>query len=784
MTDQLMNDSNDEYSAQQEMDMAIAVNNLSYSMDSDLSVAVNSTYKKHYFAQDEYDPNRSAICVLNSGADYLDFRRSFLSFDFELTINDQSGTIPYKDATNFGAPLAYNNTFSRSDAAQRSIDNGNFVGTAADVHATLATAVGGQAGSKYLFKGRNTIGSQQEGADIGFGNGSAANLINRITIQSRSGDEICRIENSAMLSHILTNYCYSRDWAESTGSGFGMHPAEPKTVDGQGKENYFYFKNITHTAQTKKRFHIPLYLLTGFFNYERLMPSMLCSGLRISIEWNDAATALVWNCNPSTALVSGTNVSWKVSKVHIDAKSIQLTDASQRYLNEVSATSGLELVYTDYNHTGTNINGSSTEIHSEVRQACARALRAFARIRSNAQQKSPTQDSFAADYWMVPAYQWRLGSLYFPQQPTQAKNLSDWKDSTLAVDAELLVRGRPMHSTTSTLTQPYEFVNEAKTFAPADNSTYSALASWKFVTNDNLLDLKKTGPKHLDNVTEAFYHSLEMFGKLNGKSGQTNVSLEQFCEGDIPLVEGGHGTRSVYQHSSAFGLPKFDEEIDPSAYDGLHQNRNVINPANAVDIKGLFNSSIALSRLSPEKRQALLLSNLRESSEATDVEIKAGIQGSAAQTKKFGQLTTSSQLNSRSPSMDLASKISRTTTYGNYPGCQAIIPVSLERSTMFALSGVPINNSRVLGLDYQVHSRKFGDVYQTSVGTNGDLISGAALSESAIRNDADLTTVSALLTSPKKYEYPPVATFDHSNSIFLQYVKVARVFLNNVEIEQ
>ena len=779
-----MNDSNDEYSAQQEMDMAIAVNNLSYSMDSDLSVAVNSTYKKHYFAQDEYDPNRSAICVLNSGADYLDFRRSYLSFDFELTVNDQSGTIPYKDATNFGAPIAYNNTYSRSDAAQRSLSNGNFVGTAADVHTGMANAIGGSGSSKYLLKGRNTIGSHQEGADIGFGNGSAANLINRITIQSRSGDEVCRIENSAMLSHILTNYCYSRDWAESTGSGFGMHPAEASTINGQGKDSYFYFKNVTHTSQTKKRFHIPLYLLTGFFNYERLMPSMLCSGLRISIEWNDAATALVWNCNPNTALVSGTNVSWKVSKVHIDAKSVQLTDASQRYLNEVSATSGLELVYTDYNHTGTNINGSSTEIHSEVRQACARALRAFARIRSNTQQKSPTQDSFAADYWMVPAYQWRLGSLYFPQQPTQAKNLSDWKDSTLAVDAEVLARGRPLHTQTASVTTPYEFVTEAKTYAPANNSTYSSLASWKFVTNESILDTNKSGPKHLDNVTEAYYHSLEMFGKLNGKSGQTSVSLEQFCEGDIPLVEGGHGVRSVYQHSAAFGLPKFDEGIEPSAFDGTHTDRGLANPITTANTNGLFNSSIALSRLSPQKRQALLMSNFRESAEATDVEVRAGETGSANQVTKRGQLTTTNSLNSRSPSMDLASKIGRTTTYGNYPGCQAIIPVSLERSTMFALSGVPINNSRVLGLDYQVHHRNFGEVYQTVVQVNGDLISGTPLAESAIRADSDLAAITATLSTGKKYFYPPLATFDHSNSIFLQYVKVARVFLNNVEIEQ
>ena len=62
----------------------IAVNDLTYVLEPDLSVAVNKTHKKHYFQSNSYVAGQRGICILNSGADYIDTRRSYLSFDFEL----------------------------------------------------------------------------------------------------------------------------------------------------------------------------------------------------------------------------------------------------------------------------------------------------------------------------------------------------------------------------------------------------------------------------------------------------------------------------------------------------------------------------------------------------------------------------------------------------------------------------------------------------------------------------------------------------------------------------
>jgi hypothetical protein len=73
---------------------------------------------------------------------------------------------------------------------------------------------------------------------------------------------------------------------------------------------------------------------------------------------------------------------------------------------------------------------------------------------------------------------------------------------------------------------------------------------------------------------------------------------------------------------------------------------------------------------------------------------------------------------------------------GSFQGGGETISVSLERSSLFNLSGIPINNSRVLALR----------------GT---------------------------------YSSVPTPYCDaHTLHIFLKYVKLARIFLNNVEVEQ
>ena len=335
----------------------IHVNNLTYTLDPDLSVAVNNTHKNHFFQQTAYTNQQRAICILNSGADYIDTTRSFLSFR---------------------------------------------------VAATCAT--------------NNTAAWFGE-------NGSALNLINRITISSRSGDELSRVRSLNLLAASRLPYQMDKAWARTTGemAGFGKQFTCSAAAPGAGDGLIV---------------NIPLYLLSDFFGYNRLMPAMLMSGLRIEIEWEEPSVAF-------TTLTTATNsgepgiaadaldlnvkapvntaiTSYQVDNIFISAKSVQLTDATQRALNEMSAVNGLEIVYTDWETTQLDINANS--INMEVRKASSRALAALMRVRPAIPLQTdatlytnPIAESFASEGWDFTQYQWQLGSLYFPQQPIKSR---------------------------------------------------------------------------------------------------------------------------------------------------------------------------------------------------------------------------------------------------------------------------------------------------------------------------------------------------------------------------
>ena len=63
----------------------MVLNDLVYKLEPDMSVAVNKTHKNHFFQQTKYKNTQPANAILNSGADYIDTRKSFLHFEVDLT---------------------------------------------------------------------------------------------------------------------------------------------------------------------------------------------------------------------------------------------------------------------------------------------------------------------------------------------------------------------------------------------------------------------------------------------------------------------------------------------------------------------------------------------------------------------------------------------------------------------------------------------------------------------------------------------------------------------------
>lgn len=355
----------------------IAVNDLTYVLEPDLSVASNKTHKTHHFQAARYDHTQSAICILNSGADYIDTRRSWLQFDVEFKTPNTEAVLPSPETS---------------------------------------------------FDG--STGQQPDTTTHGaFGvHGSVCNLISSIAISTRSGDELCHLTDFNLMQNMLIPLQYGREWADGPGRLMGF---------GGGLAN-----------GTTQRFAIPMYILSPLFGYGRLMPSMLMSGMRIEITW--AAPDIAFQCVKNTSLTANDAsrdyrsvervVDYVIHNPQLVLSSVQLSDSIQRALNELSATNGLEIVYTDYSHTPTNATNDLLEINTEVRKSCSRALKAFARVRNVSYNSVPfvsglftdpsnptdatgigtrsMNDSFRGEAtFPFKEYQWQLGSLYFPQQP-------------------------------------------------------------------------------------------------------------------------------------------------------------------------------------------------------------------------------------------------------------------------------------------------------------------------------------------------------------------------------
>jgi len=196
----------------------IQINNLVYKLEPDLSCAVNRTFKDGFFQNLQYSNTQTSIAIFNSGADYIDARRSFLSLTLDF---------PETKITDANIPTGYINGY--------------------------------------------------------FGpNGSILNLIDSVVVSTRSGDELSRINDFAQLMYTYIPWTFGNDWAKTIGQCIGYGSYVGGSNSGGVKDPQY----------NRRQYEIPLYLLSPVFAYGRLLPSMLMSGLRVEIKWKSLDSAL------------------------------------------------------------------------------------------------------------------------------------------------------------------------------------------------------------------------------------------------------------------------------------------------------------------------------------------------------------------------------------------------------------------------------------------------------------------------------------------------------------
>lgn len=466
-------------------------------------------------------------------------------------------------------------------------------------------------------------------------NGSILNIIRSITISSRSGDEISRTIDLNHLSAMTTGFKHSENWVKTVGQTIGFGSA---------------LMPLTHD-HVQQQFSIPLYMLSDFFAYGRLLPAMVLAGLRIEIEWENPTKAFqslqeTANTAPSAPSAAFT---YTVTNPYISLRSVQLTDGTQRALNEMSAVNGLEIVYCDYERTESQISNSSSNLQLEVRKAASRALKAFLSTRRTADTTDQTKDSFRTEPWDYVQWQWQLGSLYFPQQPVKAYN----------------------SVTRLALPESYQHTLVAFDRYKGDQEKCAAVPL-RESTNPYNKHIAQHSGLHAGTI------AIATSGVITGVG--TTFTTDGFVVGDKIFCDGKTWTVSVVTSDTAMTIG-VNAATRPVAAISATYDWHYYMPGK------------------PHDDQDYALDTYVPWAESRDLR-----QGVSAST------------NGRD---------------GSFANGRSTICCLLERSDLFNLTGVPINNARVL----------------SAQGTYG--------------TGANRTT-----------------------TVFLKYVRLARVFLNNVEVEQ
>lgn len=336
---------------QQGMDLGkagvLSLNNLTYSMSPDLSVAVSRTVTSQFFQNQTHAPGSTGICILNTGSAYVNARESFLVLDIQNT---------------------------------------------------------------------STItGSTTTGANAWFGihGGSAANFINRLTILSRSGQVLEKIDRANQLAAIKCMYRHDKGWRESVGSAMGITEAATSVVGSEGLD---WAGGSSATGQVI-RFIIPLSHISPMFDsVETLLPSQLCSGLRFELVFETAQTAMM-------GVNATDNMSYEIKQCRIQTESYLLSDLVLRSLNETSASSGLEIVIKTAHNSFGNRTGTKS-LNADMGKACSRALSFILKERPYVAATAASTDHFKAFSYdatnYVDEWQARVGSLYFPMSSIRA----------------------------------------------------------------------------------------------------------------------------------------------------------------------------------------------------------------------------------------------------------------------------------------------------------------------------------------------------------------------------
>ena len=235
------------------------------------------------------------------------------------------------------------------------------------------------------------------GSSLDYGLGSVLNCFRSVRATHRSGEILEYVENVNLIANLRMFYEYSvSDFRKLQG------------VLGYGESTTSYSNVVAAGVEIAC---IPLSLLFGIFgNKDQYMPASMCAGMKLEFEM--APNALVTVTGKTTPQI--TNIT---PTLLLD--SAQLYDVVNRELLQEQAdidNSGIQFKYNTFFNTSALTNSSGVNV--DVQQSASLTNYVVAITRDNNRVTSLLNGADAFNYimpWGAGA-QFRLGSLYYPQQ--------------------------------------------------------------------------------------------------------------------------------------------------------------------------------------------------------------------------------------------------------------------------------------------------------------------------------------------------------------------------------
>lgn len=243
---------------------------------------------------------------------------------------------------------------------------------------------------------------------MGFGSGSVANLIQTVTVRSRTGREICRVENFNLLTKYVDLIQNSSD----------------RLLTIMASQGYSSIGATDYCAQvplTGKVFILPMSTIPCFAPINgKLLPPQLMEGLRIEFRLESSNIAFM----PSVKTgVVPTNFRYTITRPYAHYMCYDLADAFQRQIAMVAAKSGLRLLHNEYFHTITSAN--TQQINYDIKKAASKALSCLVIPRLVVATTDKDADCFASIQNQIISYQGQIGAQYYPNAPLTISDVSE-----------------------------------------------------------------------------------------------------------------------------------------------------------------------------------------------------------------------------------------------------------------------------------------------------------------------------------------------------------------------